>query len=128
MPITSPDFEPTKLGIIGTVSISETGEKRAIVTSGDYQNRFVEGGRLYHHLLDPATGYPARGLCAVTVIAPTCTEADALSTTAFILGWEKGFVLLESLPKVEGLFIRETHNGLETRTTSDFPKVTPLSQ
>jgi len=106
---------------VGILKLGEPGRKLAIVTSGDYERFFEQGGRRYHHILDPATGYPAMGLASVTVIAPTCTEADALSTTAFVLGPERGFRLLESRPGVEGLLIAERDGKLEARVTSGFP-------
>ncbi len=106
---------------VGIVKLGEPGRKIAIVTSGDYERFFEQGGRRYHHILDPATGYPAMGLASVTVIAPTCTEADALSTAAFVLGPERGLSLLESRPGVEGLLIAEREGRLEARVTSGFP-------
>jgi thiamine biosynthesis lipoprotein len=106
---------------VGIVKLGEPGRKIAIVTSGDYERFFEQGGRRYHHILDPATGYPAMGLASVTVIAPTCTEADALSTAAFVLGPERGLELLEGRPGVEGLLIAEREGRLEARVTSGFP-------
>lgn len=104
-----PDGEPWRIGvrhpredsIIAVFPINN----RAVVTSGDYQRFFTENGVNYHHLLDPNTGYPARKLVSVTVVADTVLEADALSTAIFIMGPEKGLPLLESLPGVEGLLI-----------------------
>jgi thiamine biosynthesis lipoprotein len=106
---------------VGILKLGEPGRKLAVVTSGDYERFFEQGGRRYHHILDPATGYPAMGLASVTVIAPTCTEADALSTAAFVLGPERGLALLESRPGVEGLLITERDGRLEARVTSGFP-------
>jgi thiamine biosynthesis lipoprotein len=106
---------------VGILKLGEAGRKQAIVTSGDYERFFEQGGRRYHHILDPATGYPAMGLASVTVIAPTCTEADALSTAAFVLGPERGLRLLESRPGVQGLLIAEKDGKLQARVTSGFP-------
>jgi thiamine biosynthesis lipoprotein len=106
---------------VGIVKLGEPGRKIAIVTSGDYERFFEQGGKRYHHILDPATGYPAMGLASVTVIAPTCTEADALSTAAFVLGPERGLSLLESRPGVEGLLIAEREGKLQAWVTSGFP-------
>ncbi|MFA9459437.1 FAD:protein FMN transferase [Thiohalorhabdus sp. Cl-TMA] len=58
----------------------------AIVTSGDYERFFRHEGRRYHHLLDPATGAPARAARQATVLGPRATEADAWSTALFVAG------------------------------------------
>lgn len=58
----------------------------AVVTSGDYERFFVHEGTRYHHLLDPATGYPARRARAATVVGPNATAADAWSTALFVSG------------------------------------------
>ncbi|KPV41476.1 hypothetical protein AN478_02595 [Thiohalorhabdus denitrificans] len=58
----------------------------AIVTSGDYERSFTHDGRRYHHLLDPATGRPARRARQATVMGPRATETDAWSTALFVAG------------------------------------------
>lgn len=77
----------------------------AVSTSGDYERFFVEDGVRYHHILDPATGQPARGCRSVTVLAPTAAEADACSTAAFVLGPERGLDFLRARPGVRGLIV-----------------------
>jgi len=70
---------------------------KAVATSGDYLRHFTQGGRRYGHIIDPRSGYPVdNGCLAATVIAPTCTVAGILSTTAFILGAKEGLRLIES--------------------------------
>jgi FAD:protein FMN transferase len=78
----------------------------AVATSGDYQKYFEQNGKRYHHIIDPNTGYPATtGSMSATVIAKNVMDADALSTAIFVLGSEKGIVLLDSLNDVEGLIV-----------------------
>lgn len=58
----------------------------AISTSGKYEQFVVEGGRTFGHIMDSRTGWPAEGLISVTVVATTAMEADAWSTSLFVLG------------------------------------------
>ncbi|MEW6648709.1 MAG: FAD:protein FMN transferase [Chloroflexota bacterium] len=89
----------------------------AVATSGDYEQYFIVDGRRYHHLLDPHTGYPAQGVQSVTILAPTCTDADGLSTAVFVLGIQQGLALIESLAETEAYLIDE--NG-EVHMTTGF--------
>ena len=80
----------------------------AVATSGNYE-RFVEiNGIRYAHIMDARTGRPVRGMAGVTVIAPSAMLADALSTTLFVLGPEKGRALLKRYPNCEALWIPDT--------------------
>ena len=84
--------------------VSATG--KSIVTSGIDERYFTYQGKKYHHILDPYTGFPAdTGLASVTILSDTSAQGDALSTTCFQLGIEKGMALVEQLDDVEALFI-----------------------
>lgn len=79
---------------------------KTIVTSGTYQRYFEKDGVLYHHILDPSTGYPAdNGLASVSILTDSSLTGDALSTTCFVLGPEKGMELVNRLDNVEAVFI-----------------------
>jgi thiamine biosynthesis lipoprotein len=100
-----------------------TVEAGAIVTSGDYFQFFERDGKRYHHILDPTTGRPARRAVAVTVIAPTAMDADALATGLFVLGPERGLALADAMDGVEALFFGP---DLEVRRSDGFPELRPL--
>lgn len=77
----------------------------SVSTSGDYERFFIKDGVLYHHIIDPETGMPARGCMSVTILAPDTMTSDALSTTVFVLGPEKGMQLIQGIPGVEGIIV-----------------------
>lgn len=80
-------------------------EDSAFSTSGDYERYFVEGGVRYHHIIDPDTGDSARELRSVTVLAEDATTSDALSTTVFVLGRQKGLAFINRLPGIDAILI-----------------------
>ena len=77
----------------------------ALSTSGDYERYFEEGGVRYHHILVPGTGRSARGVRSATVLGADATLTDALSTTVFVLGVERGMQLIARLPGVEAVVV-----------------------
>jgi len=96
---------------IGIISISD----KAVVTSGDYERNFVQDNKKYHHILDPKTGYPSNsGLISTTIVADLSIDADALSTATFVLGFEKGMELIESLEGVDAIFVTENREVYTT--------------
>lgn len=69
--------------------------RRGIVaSSGDYERGWSQGGRRYHHVLDPATGYPTEGVHGVTLVGEQVDELNGLGTAAMVLGPERGAALL----------------------------------
>ena len=81
--IRDPEKEDQYLGVL---HLTDT----AAITSGGYERFFEENGKVYHHIIDPETGYPAEnGLTSVTVVTPDGTLADMLSTSLFILGTDR---------------------------------------
>jgi thiamine biosynthesis lipoprotein len=83
----------------------------AFSTAGDYARAYVVGGKRYHHIIDPKTGYPATACRSVTIWAPDATTADGVDDAVFILGPEQGLKLVESLAGV-GAVIVDAHNRL----------------
>jgi len=89
----------------GQVAISVPLEDEAISTSGDYERYFDEDGIRYHHIIEPASGRPAGGVHSATVIGPDAVLTDALSTSVFVLGVDKGLKLIGCLPDYESIVI-----------------------
>ncbi len=59
---------------------------QSMATSGSTEKFFAAGGRIYTHIMDPRTGYPAEGMLQVSVIAPQATDSEAWTKPYFILG------------------------------------------
>jgi len=76
----------TGSSIMGSIEI-DTDE--SVFTSGNYERNYTWEGELYHHIIDPRTGYPAADTASVTVIHPDATTADAASTALFVAGPER---------------------------------------
>ena len=95
----------------------------AVATSGDYLRSFVLNGRRYGHIIDPRTGYPANNGCrAVSVIAPSCTIAGILTTTALILGPQEGLQLIETHQGAAGAITTDTTRILSKKFYDFAPK------
>jgi len=78
----------------------------AVSTSGDYERYFIrEDGHRVHHIINPSTGRSADSSWSATVIGPDAMTTDALSTTVFVLGAEKGIALIETLKDIDAVII-----------------------
>lgn len=117
--IQSPEEDGTYLGVLSVAD-------QAVITSGGYERYFEEDGVKYHHILNPADGYPAEsGLVSVTIVSSDGALADGLSTSLFVMGldrsieyWRTYSELFDAVLMTEDgrLYVTE---GLETGFTSD---------
>ncbi|WP_255855834.1 FAD:protein FMN transferase [Marinobacterium rhizophilum] len=98
------------------ITLHETG----VATSGDYRNYFQEGGVRFSHTLDPLTGRPIRHqLASVTVLSPTCAEADGLATALTVMGDERGYQYAVD-NQIAAFFIIKSEAGFVERMTPQF--------
>jgi len=86
-------------------------ENVAVSTSGDYERFFEQDNTRYHHIINPATGDSARELQSTTVIGPDAITTDALSTSIFVLGVEKGLALINQLADIDAILV-DSHGRL----------------
>jgi len=89
----------------GEIAISVPLQDEAISTSGDYERYFDEDGIRYHHIIHPGSGAPASGVHSATVIGPDAVTTDALSTSVFVMGVDKGLTMIASLADYESIVI-----------------------
>lgn len=118
---TKPDGKPWKIGVqdidgpaMESMLVLQMGGGSA-VTSGNYERGFELDGVLYHHILEPATGWPVQNsLASVTILGDSSAMGDGLSTAAFVLGEEKGLALIESMKDTEAIFILKDRTVITT--------------
>lgn len=110
-----PDGTPFKVGIQKPFADRNETEAvmditgKSVVSSGIYERCFKQNGKLYHHILNPKTGYPYdNSLVSVTIISDQSVDGDALSTTCFALGLEDGLKFAEK-KGVQAVFITEDY-------------------
>lgn len=127
---------PWQVGISAPISNWREGDPvmtalaisgRAVSTSGDYQKFYFDAaGRRLCHIFDPRTGHPVQhSLGSVTVVADTCTLADGLSTTLFVLGADEGLKFIEGVTNAAALFIvREPDGAFRQRPSSRLAALT----
>lgn len=109
---------------VGTLELADC----FAVTSGGYERFFTQDGKTYHHIIDPATGYPAEsGLLSVTVVTDASgTLADALSTALFIMGEEKSLAFLREHTEIGAVLVTDDARVLITEGLE--PAFAPASE
>ena len=96
--------DPLGSGYLGLLEIRD----RAVITSGGYERSFEEDGEVYWHIIDPATGAPARsGLISVSVVGRDGTLCDGLSTALFVMGLERAAALWRASDDFEAIFVTD---------------------
>ncbi|WP_379910871.1 FAD:protein FMN transferase [Marinobacterium aestuariivivens] len=121
-----PDGSPWRIAIESPVSSGRDVQRIievheiGVATSGDYRNYFEENGVRFSHTIDPATGRPIRHkLASVTVLSPTCAEADGMATLLTVLGDERGYQYAVD-NGVAAFFIVKSEQGFVERMTPAF--------
>ena len=108
--------------IITSVDVSD----QSVVTSGRYERYFEIDGMIYHHILNPKTGYPYENdLNGVTILSTSSVTGDALSTICFAYGLEKGMEFISSIPSTD---ISQLPTGIcdSSNNTSEVPVINAI--
>lgn len=93
--------------IIATVSLNN----KSVVTSGIYERYIKHKGYIYHHILDPKTGYGCdTDLYSATIIGNSAVDCDALSTICILLGLDGAKTLIENTDNFEAVFVDNNYN------------------
>ncbi|WP_255510452.1 FAD:protein FMN transferase [Flavobacterium sp. GSA192] len=121
---TQPDGKPWNIGITnpfhpGEITAAITLKNTAITTSGSYEKFVFFNGKRYSHIINPATGYPATGLCSVTVLGPNAEMANGFSTSAMVLGKKEALKLLNQFPEYSCILITDSGRMIKSK---NFPK------
>ena len=112
-------------GAANDVIASIPARNKSLVTSGLYERSFTVEDMLYHHILDPRTGYPAKtDLASASIVSDSSTDGDAYSTTLFLMGHDKAMDLLNSDERFSGLLVDMN----DTATASNGSRFTLLSE
>ena len=96
------DPDDDRGAILGTIKTIN----KSVVTSGLYERFFTYENKIYHHIINPFTGYPEdNNLKGISIISNLSLDGDALSTSLFLLGLEEGYKLAQTLDDIEAIFV-----------------------
>ncbi|MDO8489111.1 MAG: FAD:protein FMN transferase, partial [Candidatus Omnitrophota bacterium] len=95
---------PRAEGILGYIEAKD----QAVASSGDYERFFIEKSKRYHHIFNPATGYPTEGVIGVTVTHPDPVLAQAWAKIPFVLGAQKGIQELNKIKDMQAVIITDS--------------------
>ena len=99
--------KPFDDSVIASIALKD----KCVVTSGIYERYIESDGKIYHHILDPKTGYGVENeLASVTVIGEKALDCDALSTVCMLLGTESGMDIINNTADTEAVFIDRENN------------------
>ena len=87
--------------LVGELHVSDN----FVSSSGDYERYFIQDGKRYCHIFNPATGYQPREVISITVVGPDSTADDILSTSLFVMGPESGLEFMKSRSGTDALII-----------------------
>jgi thiamine biosynthesis lipoprotein len=109
---TQPDGKPWTVGITNPMDKNKTYaivplKESAVVTSGSYEKFVVFNGKRYAHIINPVTGYPATGLCSVTVFGASAEMANGFSTSVMVLGKDVGLNLINQIPGLSCIVVTD---------------------
>lgn len=105
-----PDGKPWTIGIVNPINKNKIFATfpildSAVETSGSYEKFVVFNGIRYTHIIDPRTGYPAKGIVSVSVFAKQTEIADAMATGIFVLGVHVGLDLVNQIKGIECIIV-----------------------
>lgn len=81
---------------------------KSVVTSGSYEKYFIQNDNIFHHIINPTTGYPSESdIISATIISDHSIDGDGLSTSVYIMGLNKAINLIESIKGVDAIFINK---------------------
>ena len=121
---TQPNGKPWNIGITNpfhpeTILATITLKQGAVTTSGSYEKFVIFKGKRYSHIINPTTGYPATGLCSVTVFGPNAETANGFSTSAMVLGKKEAIQLFNKYPDYYFIMITDSGKMIKSK---NFPK------